>query len=142
MVPKTLADLLPLLQEDVAIKTFEKVVGIGYDPAQYTLHLHSKDGYGEAYVACPPGFVVNREAMGSGLAQTAYGNAYASASWASQTGTLFFFVRVENGTPEKDGTKKIYWLRVPPMGAHSRPKSAIAWTYGRPRYEFDVTLRT
>jgi hypothetical protein len=37
-------------------------------------------------------------------------------------------VRVVNATPEPDGSKKIYWLRVPPDVTTAR--EAVAWTFG------------
>ena len=37
-------------------------------------------------------------------------------------------VRVINATPEPDGHKKIYWLRVPPTMETAR--EAVAWTFG------------
>jgi hypothetical protein len=37
-------------------------------------------------------------------------------------------VRVENSTREPDGSKKYYFLRVPPH--ITRAKEAVAWTFG------------
>ncbi len=38
------------------------------------------------------------------------------------------FVRVENSTPESDGSRKPYFLRVPPAAKTAR--EAVAWTFG------------
>ena len=37
-------------------------------------------------------------------------------------------VRVQNSTPEKDGSRHIYWLRIPPT--IKTAKEGIAWTFG------------
>jgi hypothetical protein len=37
-------------------------------------------------------------------------------------------VKVLNGTPEPDGTRKLYFLTVPP--GTKTCKEAIAWTFG------------
>jgi hypothetical protein len=37
-------------------------------------------------------------------------------------------VRVDNSTPEPDGSRKPYWLRVPPTVQSAR--EAVAWTFG------------
>lgn len=48
---------------------------------------------------------------------------------------------VVNGTPEADGSRKTYWLRVPPWTKTSR--EAVAWTYGMSAEEYDgLCLRT
>jgi len=38
------------------------------------------------------------------------------------------FVRVLNSTPEPDGTRKAYWLRIPYYYSH--PIDAVAYTFG------------
>jgi hypothetical protein len=49
-------------------------------------------------------------------------------------------VEVENGTTEPDGTRRKYFLRVPPstQSAHE----AVAWTYGLQPDQYVVTART
>jgi hypothetical protein len=63
--------------------------------------------------------------------------------WRREWGLFDAWAAVEviNGTPEPDGTRKHYFLQVPP-GVHT-PLEAVAWTYGLPpgRYA-DLTLRT
>lgn len=39
------------------------------------------------------------------------------------------FLRVINSTPEPDGNRKVYWLRIPPHLA-GHPDYAVAWTFG------------
>lgn len=43
-------------------------------------------------------------------------------------------VRLENSTPEPDGTSKEYWLRVPPT--ITRAREAVAWTFGMDESEY------
>jgi hypothetical protein len=42
---------------------------------------------------------------------------------------------VQNSTPEPDGSFKHYILRVPPV--YSRPRDAVAWTFGLQPHEYD-----
>jgi hypothetical protein len=42
-------------------------------------------------------------------------------------------VRVQNSTPELDGSTKTYWLRVPPTIRTAR--GAVAWTFGMNEYQ-------
>ncbi len=44
-------------------------------------------------------------------------------------------VRVENATPEKDGSRKIYWLRVPPTTQTA--KEGVAWSFGMETNEYE-----
>jgi hypothetical protein len=49
-------------------------------------------------------------------------------------------VEVKNGTEERDGTYKHYYLHVPP---HVRtPREAVAWTYGLPEIQYAPVHRT
>lgn len=49
-------------------------------------------------------------------------------------------VRVVNATPEPDGTRRIYWLRVPP---HMRDaKAAVAWTFGLTPEQYKLVVET
>jgi len=49
-------------------------------------------------------------------------------------------LEVENGTREPDGTRRRYFLRVPP--SMQSPRQAAAWTYGLSPEEYDVAVRT
>jgi hypothetical protein len=50
-------------------------------------------------------------------------------------------VEVVNGTPEPDGSRKTYWLRVPP--SMQTAQQAVAWTYGMTRDEYGgLVVRT
>lgn len=49
-------------------------------------------------------------------------------------------VRVVNSTPEPDGTKKHYWLRVPPFITSAR--AGVAWTFGLDAAEYDPDEQT
>jgi hypothetical protein len=50
-------------------------------------------------------------------------------------------VEVTNGTVEPDGTRKTYWLAVPPEIATA--KAAVAWTYGMTPGQYDrLVVRT
>ncbi len=50
------------------------------------------------------------------------------------------FVEVENSTPEPDGTRKHYFIRVPP-GMHTA-KEAVAWTFEMGEVEYGPQLET
>jgi hypothetical protein len=49
-------------------------------------------------------------------------------------------LEVDNGTPDPDGTRRKYFLSVPPsvQSAHE----AVAWTYGLRPEQYDITKRT
>ncbi len=49
-------------------------------------------------------------------------------------------VRVANSTPEPDGTRKEYFLRVPPN--MTRAKEAVAWTFGKEEQEYQPGTET
>ena len=49
-------------------------------------------------------------------------------------------LEVENGTLEPDGTRRRYFLRVPP--SMQSPRDAAAWTYGLSSDQYDVAVRT
>ena len=56
-------------------------------------------------------------------------------------GDDFRIVEVVNGTLERDGTRKTYWLRVPP--AMQTARQAVAWTYGMTPGEYGrLVVRT
>ena len=62
-----------------------------------------------------------------------------------ETGTLWragviWAVEVVNGTEEPDGSRKTYFLRVPPTVRTAR--EAVAWTYGLRRRDYRVAVRT
>jgi hypothetical protein len=52
----------------------------------------------------------------------------------------YVVVEVENGTREPDGTRRRYFLRVPPT--ISSAHEAVAWTYGLTREQYAVAART
>jgi hypothetical protein len=49
-------------------------------------------------------------------------------------------VRVENGTPELDGTRKSYWLRVPPN--ITTAQEAVAWTFDTKAKDYQPQVQT
>lgn len=49
-------------------------------------------------------------------------------------------VRVVNSTPEPDGSRKEYWLRVPPNVATAR--QAVAWTFSVDQAEYAPQVET
>ncbi|MBK9080475.1 MAG: hypothetical protein IPL91_15900 [Hyphomicrobium sp.] len=62
-----------------------------------------------------------------------------------ETGSLWragaiWAVEVVNGTPESDGSRKTYFLRVPPTVETAR--EGVAWTYGLRRRDYWVAVRT
>jgi hypothetical protein len=69
---------------------------------------------------------------------------------ADQAGTLWrcplagdeplVMVEVRNATPEPDGTRKPYWLRVPPMMRTAR--EAVAWTFNLNQDDYAPTVET
>jgi hypothetical protein len=61
--------------------------------------------------------------------------------WRCPVGeNVFAVVEVENGTAEADGTRRRYWLRVPP--GMRTPREAVAWTYGLQAQEYELAART
>jgi uncharacterized protein DUF6745 len=53
---------------------------------------------------------------------------------------IYAIVEVENGTPEPDGSRRHYFLRVPPTAG--TPREAIAWTYGLTADQYENVVRT
>ncbi len=52
-----------------------------------------------------------------------------AAGWTiTDPGAAIIVVEVINSTPEPDGTRRRYWLRVPPE--MRRARQAVAWTFG------------
>lgn len=49
-------------------------------------------------------------------------------------------VRVRNGTPEKDGSFREFWLRVPPGMTTAR--AAVAWTFGLTTDQYDPIMQS
>ena len=74
----------------------------------------------------------------------------AKAIATDDTGTLYrqelaedeplAMVRVENRTPEADGTCKPYWLRVPPSCQTAR--EAVAWTFAKGATEYQPAVES
>lgn len=50
------------------------------------------------------------------------------------------FVEVVNSTPEPDGTRKTYFLRVPSW--MRSPRQAVAWTFGLSESEYEPAIET
>lgn len=50
-------------------------------------------------------------------------------------GEAMVFVKVRNSTPEPDGTRRDYWLRVPPDTRTAR--AGVAWTFGMHEKEYN-----
>jgi hypothetical protein len=49
-------------------------------------------------------------------------------------------VEVTNATPEPDGSRRTYWLRVPP--AIRTAREAVAWTFDLPEGDYAPTRET
>jgi hypothetical protein len=60
------------------------------------------------------------------------------AGWVNQEPVMT--VEVRNSTPEPDGTRKTYFLRVPPTMSSAR--AAVAWTFGLGQVEYRPTVET
>lgn len=56
------------------------------------------------------------------------------------SGDAWSVVEVVNGTEEADGSRKRYFLQVPPRCRTAR--EAVAWTYGLTEHEYVVAIRT
>jgi hypothetical protein len=52
----------------------------------------------------------------------------------------YAFVEVENGTREPDGTRRRYFLCVPP--SMDSPREAVAWSYGLRPEQYVLAVRT
>jgi hypothetical protein len=52
----------------------------------------------------------------------------------------YTMVEVENGTPEEDGTRRRYFLQVPPGMRSAR--EAVAWSYGLAPEQYQIAMRT
>ncbi len=55
-------------------------------------------------------------------------------------GGIWAVVEVVNGTPDPDGSRRTYYLRVPPDMTTAR--QAVAWTYGLDEAEYAAVVRT
>jgi hypothetical protein len=71
------------------------------------------------------------------VARDDFGTLYRVPSSDEEPLTL---VEVVNGTPEPDGTRKHYFLRVPPHVQTAR--EAVAWTYDVPANDYTPEVRT
>ena len=54
--------------------------------------------------------------------------------WGWRSDESFVFVEVENSTREPDGSRKAYYLRVPPSIRTAR--QGVAWTFGMAPNEY------
>jgi hypothetical protein len=62
--------------------------------------------------------------------------------WRSELtqGRAHILLQVQNGTLEPDGTRRLYFLRVPPD--IRTPHQAVAWTYGLSTAQYELAIRT
>jgi uncharacterized protein DUF6745 len=60
--------------------------------------------------------------------------------WGCRLDGLYMAVEVENGTAEANGSRRRYFLAVPPW--MRTPREAVAWTYGLAPHEYDVVVRS
>jgi hypothetical protein len=75
---------------------------------------------------------------------TLIGEDHCGRLWSARIGRRFIdpivVVEVENGTREPDGTRRRYFLRVPPTMRSAR--EAVAWTYGLTPEQYEDVRRT
>ncbi len=64
----------------------------------------------------------------------------ASDRWGQGRDEPIVMVEVVNSTPEPDGTRKTYFLRVPP--AMTSARQAVAWTFGLGSVEYRPAVQT
>lgn len=64
----------------------------------------------------------------------------ASDRWGQGRDEPIVMVEVVNSTPEPDGTRKTYFLRVPP--AMTSARQAVAWTFGLGSVEYRPSVQT
>ncbi len=65
---------------------------------------------------------------------------FASGGWSQGRDEPIVMVEVLNSTPEPDGTRKTYFLRVPPTMKSAR--QAVAWTFGLGSVEYRPAVQT
>jgi uncharacterized protein DUF6745 len=53
----------------------------------------------------------------------------------------WMMLRVVNSTPEPDGSRNVYWLRVPNRRWHST-QTAVAWTFGLAAHGYQPSKET
>jgi hypothetical protein len=79
-----------------------------------------------------------RETGAQLIAEDAYGKLWRPAARGSEP--THALLQVVNAMPERDGTQRLYFLRVPP---HMRtPHEAVAWTYGLSPEQYEIAVRT
>jgi hypothetical protein len=78
-----------------------------------------------------------RETGAELVAEDAHGKLWRSELADERPYTL---LEVKNGTLESDGTRRLYFLRVPPE--MRTPRQAAAWTYGLSPAQYEVAVRT
>jgi hypothetical protein len=61
-------------------------------------------------------------------------------SWRTPDNEPVVMVEVVNSTPELDGSRKTYFLRVPPTVKTAR--EAVAWTFGLGAVEYRPAMET
>jgi hypothetical protein len=81
-----------------------------------------------------------REAAGKLVAEDGYGRLWHADFDARGQMGFETILEVRNGTRERDGTYRQYFLSVPP---HMRsPRAAVAWTYGLAGEQYELAVRT
>jgi hypothetical protein len=67
-------------------------------------------------------------------------DAFRGAPWRRPTDEPIMMVEVLNSTPEPDGSRKTYFLRVPPTMTTAR--EAVAWTFGLGTVEYRPAMES
>jgi hypothetical protein len=80
-----------------------------------------------------------RERGGKPVAEDEYGRLWRLDFHTSEAEPIVV-VEVENSTPEPDGTRRTYTLRVPPD--IRTPRAAVAWTFGMPTKTYRPAVET
>jgi hypothetical protein len=78
-----------------------------------------------------------REGGARHVAEDPYGKLWESDAGMRSTHLL---LEVTNGTTEPDGTRRVYFLRVPPEVM--TPREAVTWTYGLSAEQYELAVRT
>ena len=63
-----------------------------------------------------------------------------SHSWSWRSGEPVVLVEVLNATAQRSGTRKTYFLRVPPTVRTAR--EAVAWTFGMNAEAYQLTAES
>ncbi len=91
------------------------------------------DAYGPSRYAAAKGTVIHADVDGLGQVRRLW-------SAPRPRDETLVYVEVVNSTPEADGSRHVYWLRVPP---HVRTcQEAVAWTFGIQDAEYQPVVET